>query len=159
MKEIKIETENLFETQELGEMLALAAQANDVFILSGNLGAGKTQFAKGFARGLGVSDVVSSPTFNLLLVYDSGWLTLNHFDLYRLTDETELEGIDFFGVLESEGVSLIEWGERFEIVRELADVIVRIENEGEEGRSFSLSALDIRGEEILAAFAENRRNA
>lgn len=159
MSELSIISKSKEETQALGEELASFAKADDVFILSGDLGAGKTQFSKGFALGLGITDVVSSPTFNLVLVYEDGWIKLNHFDLYRLENESELEGIDFFGLIESEGVSLIEWGDRFDLVRDLSDVLIMVEFVDESQRSLTFTALSERGQEIIRAFMDDRINA
>lgn len=100
-------------TQRLGEILASLLQPDDVILFAGDLGAGKTQFVQGVARGLGVQAPVTSPTFNILLEYHEGCLPLYHFDLYRLDEPEELDDIDFFGVLESDGVSFVEWSEKF----------------------------------------------
>lgn len=101
------------ETMALGESLAQLLIPDDVIVLNGDLGAGKTQFAKGLARGLGVKSEVTSPTFNILIEYDDGRLPFYHFDLYRLDDEDDLEDVDFFETLESGGVTLVEWGDKF----------------------------------------------
>ena len=101
------------ETMELGRGLAALAQAGDVVVLTGDLGAGKTQFAKGFAAGLGVDDEVTSPTFTIMIEYVGDELPLLHFDLYRLEDAAALEDIDYFGMLESGAVCLVEWGDKF----------------------------------------------
>jgi tRNA threonylcarbamoyladenosine biosynthesis protein TsaE len=101
------------ETQGVGHALGSLAAAGDVLALSGGLGAGKTSFAQGVARGMGVVEHVPSPTFNLLLVHPGASLTLYHFDLYRLERSAQLEDIDFWGTLESDGVSVIEWADRF----------------------------------------------
>lgn len=95
-----------------GIRLAALVEPNDVISLTGDLGAGKTALVKGVAEGLGVSEKVTSPTFNILVEH-RGALALFHFDLYRLERATQLEDIDFYGTLEAGGVSLIEWGERF----------------------------------------------
>lgn len=108
-----IETKTSAETQSLGEKLAPLLQSDDVILFTGDLGAGKTQFVQGVARGLGVQASVTSPTFNILLEYHDGRLPLFHFDLYRLDEPEELDDIDFFGVLESDGVSFVEWSEKF----------------------------------------------
>lgn len=102
------------QTQELARSVAERAQAGDVILLVGDLGAGKTHFAQGFAAGLGISDVPTSPTFNLVCEYRGGRLPLYHFDLYRLESAEELEDIDYFGIIEGDGVSLVEWGDKFE---------------------------------------------
>lgn len=82
-------------------------------MLSGGLGAGKTQFAQGFAQGLGIREPVVSPTFNIVLTYPQGRVPLYHFDLYRLEAPDQLEDIAFFETVEGDGASLIEWGELF----------------------------------------------
>ena len=102
------------DTQALARDIAERAQAGDVILLVGDLGAGKTHFAQGFAAGLGVSDVPTSPTFNLVCEYRSGRLPLYHFDLYRLEDASELDDIDYYGITEGDGVSLVEWGDKFD---------------------------------------------
>jgi len=111
-----LESRSVEETLAIGEELGRQAKAGDVFCLCGSLGMGKTVFAKGFARGLGIEGNVNSPTFTLLQVYESGRLPLYHFDLYRLIDDgavgvEDLEEIGFFECLDGDGVSLIEWAE------------------------------------------------
>jgi tRNA threonylcarbamoyladenosine biosynthesis protein TsaE len=101
------------QTIQLGKKLAAFAQAGDCVVLNGDLGAGKTQFAKGFAAGLGVDDDVTSPTFTILFEYVGDELPLLHFDLYRLDEEDDLIDIDFYGLLESGAVALVEWGDKF----------------------------------------------
>ena len=101
------------ETIEIARKLAGFAQAGDVIVLTGDLGAGKTQFSKGFAAGLGVDDEVTSPTFTIMVEYVGDELPLLHFDLYRLENVEALEDIDYFGMLESGAVCLVEWGDKF----------------------------------------------
>lgn len=79
-------------TKQLAATLAPYLQAGDVIVLSGDLGAGKTQFVQGVAAGLGVRDQVTSPTFNILLTYPAGSLPLYHFDLYRLEEAGRARG-------------------------------------------------------------------
>ena len=130
--------------QALGEAAASLMLGGDVLLLSGDLGAGKTQFTKGVARGLGVTEPVTSPTFNILLVHE-GRLTLNHFDLYRLDHAVQLEDIDYFGTLESDGVSVVEWGDRFPeaLPRDGLDIAITIT--GDEDREVSLRPHGARG--------------
>ena len=101
------------ETFEIGRKLAAELVAGDVVLLTGDLGAGKTQFVQGAAAGLGAGEVPISPTFNIVLTYDSGWLPIHHFDLYRLDDEGQLEDIALREYLESGGVCFVEWAEKF----------------------------------------------
>ena len=99
------------ETRELAAALAAAAQPGDRIALVGPLGAGKTQFAKGFAAGLGVREVVNSPSFTLMAEY-AGRLPLFHQDLYRLTGAEEAFGGGMVDERGLDGVTLTEWAER-----------------------------------------------
>lgn len=100
-------------TQQAAALLAHVATPGLVVALEGDLGAGKTHFVQGFARGLGITQPVTSPTFNVMSAYPEGRLPLYHFDLYRLEDAFELEDIAFYDHVESEGVSCIEWARKF----------------------------------------------
>lgn len=99
------------ETFDLGEKLGETLKNGDIVALYGDLGAGKTVFAKGIASGLGVSEEITSPTFTLLKQYE-GRLRLCHFDLYRIEDDEALENIGFYEYLGGEGVCVIEWAEK-----------------------------------------------
>lgn len=96
-------------TEALGVILGRQVRSGDLIFLSGELGAGKTQFVRGLARGMALTDQVSSPTFGLINVYD-GPLTLYHMDLYRLQSEDDFDIIDLPGLMEGPGVFVIEWG-------------------------------------------------
>lgn len=101
------------ETAALAERLGAAAAAGTVLCLVGNLGAGKTLFTQGFAKGLGVTGEVTSPTFALMNQY-CGRLPVTHFDLYRLERKDELDEIGFYEYAEDDrGVVLIEWADKF----------------------------------------------
>ncbi|MCL2757331.1 MAG: tRNA (adenosine(37)-N6)-threonylcarbamoyltransferase complex ATPase subunit type 1 TsaE [Coriobacteriia bacterium] len=107
-------THSAEETIAFGAALGRVTKPGDVLVLTGDLGAGKTQFAKGIAQGLGIAEAVTSPTFNIMLVYEANnGQRLNHLDLYRLDDPAQLDDIDYFGCLESDAVSLVEWGDKF----------------------------------------------
>jgi len=101
------------ETEAAGRRLAATLRPGDVVALTGDLGAGKTAFVRGVAAGLGCGDPVTSPTFTLIQEYGGGRLPLYHMDLYRLetTEEALRIGIDEY--LEGDGVTFIEWGEKF----------------------------------------------
>lgn len=84
-----------------------------MLVLTGDLGAGKTQFTKGIARGMGITADVTSPTFTIEMVYEGSVMPLYHFDLYRLNDSSQLDDIGLFDAMESDGPTVIEWGEQF----------------------------------------------
>ena len=101
-------------TAELARRLAGVLRAGTVICLDGDLGAGKTLFVQNLAASLGVQGEVTSPTFNLMNLYEDGRLPLVHFDLYRLEQEYELDEIGFYDYVENpDGLVLIEWAEKF----------------------------------------------
>ena len=97
------------ETFRLGEMTGGRLKPGAVICLDGDLGAGKTVFVKGVAKGLGITDTVCSPTFTILQEYRDGRVPLYHFDVYRIEDPEEMYEIGFDEYLYGEGVCLIEW--------------------------------------------------
>lgn len=100
-------------TFALGAELAEALKPGDIVCMYGELGAGKTVFVQGLAKGLGVDDYISSPTFNIVNTY-AGRLTLNHFDAYRIADCDEMLDIGFDEYINGDGVCVIEWAELIE---------------------------------------------
>jgi tRNA threonylcarbamoyladenosine biosynthesis protein TsaE len=111
MTVVEVTTSSAKETRDLAASLAVVASAGDRLALHGPLGAGKTQFAKGFAAGLGVREVVLSPSFTLMAEYE-GRLPLFHLDLYRLEGDSDAYEGGLLDEREARGVTLIEWGER-----------------------------------------------
>lgn len=112
---MQVTTKSAAETERIGALLGQNLERGMVVVLTGELGAGKTAFARGVARGLGVRDPVTSPTFTLIQEY-TGRLPLYHFDVYRLQEPGELADLGYDEYLEGDGVCLIEWGD---LVREL----------------------------------------
>lgn len=106
---IKIETKSSEETQQLAGKIAKKLFAGATILLSGDLGAGKTCFTQGLAKGLGIKRVVNSPTFTILKIYKQGVLPLYHIDAYRLSDG--FQDVGFSEVIEDDGVVVIEWAE------------------------------------------------
>lgn len=100
-------------TAAFGRERAQLARAGDVIALAGDLGAGKTQFVRGFVAGLGSGAVVTSPTFTLLHEYSGGRLSVYHFDFYRLENRAEALRLGLDDYLFGDGVSVIEWADRF----------------------------------------------
>ena len=101
------------ETENIAKAFAKTLKSGDVVCLNGDLGAGKTAFTAGIAKGLGVNEYVSSPTFTILNCY-SGDIPLYHFDVYRIADSDEMFDIGFDEYLTGSGVSVIEWAEIIE---------------------------------------------
>lgn len=128
-----IETFSAEETFALAEKIGEKARRGQIYSLSGDLGAGKTVFAKGFAAGLGITEPVSSPTFTIVQEYDGGRLPLYHFDVYRIGDPEEMEEIGYEDYFFGDGVCLVEWAELIgELIPESA-VRIRISRDPEKG--------------------------
>lgn len=125
------------EMLEFAKKLGEQAKPGQVFALVGDLGVGKTVFVKGFALGLGISAHVTSPTFNLVKEYQ-GRLPMYHFDVYRISDESEMFEIGFEEYLAAPGVTLIEWADLIPDLLPPHTVQVRIERAGEGGRKVTL---------------------
>lgn len=142
------------ETKRLAAALAPLVQPCDVVLLNGDLGAGKTQFSQGFAAALGVTQPVTSPTFTILLEYPDGRIPLYHFDLYRLEDDEELEDIGYFDVLEDDGVSLVEWAEKFpdSLPEDYLELRITIASDGT--RTIDATPEGPRSAELLAAWEQ-----
>ena len=134
-------THSAAETRALGAKLAAFLQPGDTLLLQGDLGAGKSEFARGVARGLGITGPVPSPSFTILNAYDEGRLPLYHFDWYRIEDPEEIAQMGMDEMLGGDGVALIEWSEKaLEWVPERA-LKVNIRAEDEETREITFTPL------------------
>ena len=111
-----LETRSAGETFRVGKRLGEQAYPGQVFALNGDLGVGKTVFTQGLARGLGIEEPVSSPTFTIVQVYEEGRLTFYHFDVYRIGDVEEMDEVGFEDYVMGDGVSMIEWAD---LIREI----------------------------------------
>jgi tRNA threonylcarbamoyladenosine biosynthesis protein TsaE len=100
------------DTFRLGEELGRQVQPGEIFLLEGDLGVGKTVFAKGFAVGLGITEPITSPTFTIIQEYEEGRIPLYHFDVYRIADEEEMYELGYESYFFGDGVCLIEWASR-----------------------------------------------
>ena len=100
------------ETRAFGARLARLLLPGDVLVLEGDLGAGKSEFTRGIARGLGIEGPVASPSFTILNVYDEGRIPLYHFDWYRLSGEDELYDMGLDEYLGGDGIAVVEWPSR-----------------------------------------------
>ena len=126
------------ETEKLGVALAKQLQPGTVIAYRGDLGAGKTAFTRGLAKGLGAKDYVTSPTYTIVNEYLSGRLPLFHFDMYRLCSAEDLFDIGWEDYLDRGGICAVEWSENVQEALEDA-VIVAIEKTGEESRRITIT--------------------
>lgn len=111
-----IETYKSEETFLVGRKLASVITPGSVVALTGDLGVGKTVFTQGFAEGLGIKEHVNSPTFTIVQVYDSGRIPFYHFDVYRISDISEMDEIGYEEYFYGDGVCLVEWAN---LIREI----------------------------------------
>ncbi len=132
------------ETEALGERLAGRLEPGAVVAFTGDLGAGKTAFTRGLARGLGISGRVTSPTFTVVNEYEGGRLPLFHFDMYRLGSSDELFGIGWEDYLAREGVCAVEWSENVSDALEEGTIFVEIRR----GASERQRIVTVRGVEL-----------
>ncbi len=133
------------ETEKVGAALAQKLQPGTVLAFEGDLGAGKTAFTRGLARGLGYTQPVTSPTYTIVNEYLGGRLPLFHFDMYRLSSSDELWDIGWEDYLDRGGICAVEWSENVADAMENA-IRVRIEKCGEDTRRIT-----IEGGETLAS--------
>ena len=127
------ETFSETETRAFGESLGKTAKPGTVYTLTGDLGVGKTVLTQGFAKGLGVTEYVNSPTFTIVQEYEDGRLPFYHFDVYRIGDIEEMEEIGYEDYFYGEGVCLIEWAELIEELLPEKRMALRIEKNLEKG--------------------------
>ena len=142
------------ETAHLAGTIGKIIREGTVICLDGELGVGKTLFVRALARTLGVERDVTSPTFNLMNIYEAA-CPIVHFDLYRITSEEELEDIGFYEYAEAtEGIVLIEWAEKFPDAMPADHLSVRIEALNDEERQFTFVA---KGKKSRALLEELKR--
>ncbi len=135
-----ITTHSPAETQAIGERLARLCKGGEIICLSGDLGAGKTTFVKGLARGLKIDEkMVNSPTFVIMNLYDQGRLPLYHFDFYRFEKQEEIGGVGYDEFLYGSGVAVIEWSERFGTLMPPENLTIHLGHAGEKERMLKIT--------------------
>ena len=134
----RVVTRSAEETEEVGARLGRELGPGSVVGLTGELGAGKTRFIQGLVRGLGVTAMVTSPTFVLVNQY-RGRLTVHHVDAYRTASLTELLDLGLEEVLGGEGVTVVEWADKLAALLPADTVRVHIEGVGDEPREVSIT--------------------
>jgi len=132
------------DTYAFGSALGSGLKAGDCVLLTGDLGAGKTAFTRGLARGLGYAEPVTSPTYTIVNEYLGGRLPLFHFDMYRLRSSDDLWDIGWEDYLDRGGIAAVEWSENIDDALEDA-IVITIHKTGEESRR-----IEIEGGEALA---------
>jgi tRNA threonylcarbamoyladenosine biosynthesis protein TsaE len=135
---IKFHTISSAQTAKLAEMFAENLKNKTVILLRGNLGSGKTTFAQGFAKGLGIEEIVNSPTFNIVKVYSYGKNNLYHIDAYRLEDNQKDIGLSEY--INSPGSVIIEWPEFVSSIIPKNNISIEIINDGEDKRTINVEA-------------------
>ena len=131
-------TNSPIETEKVGEALGKVLQPGSILAYEGDLGAGKTAFTRGLARGLGAAEQVTSPTYTIVNEYLSGRMPLFHFDMYRLSSSDDLWDIGWEDYLERGGVCAVEWSENVRDAMEDA-ITVCIQKLGEETRKITIT--------------------
>ena len=129
------------ETEAVGAALAKILTPGAILAYRGDLGAGKTAFTRGLAKGLGCTDMVTSPTYTIVNEYLSGRLPLFHFDMYRLRSSDDLWDIGWDDYLDRGGVCAVEWSENVDDAMENA-IFVTIEKTGEDSRRITIEGGD-----------------
>ncbi len=147
--EYKITLRDESETIELAQNIESEKFYNMVICLNGDLGSGKTVFAKGFASALGIDEVITSPTFNIVKEYTSGEIPLFHMDVYRL-DETDVE-IDFAEYFVKKGVTIIEWSDMIKDILPEERLEINFKIIGEDTRLVIIKPIGKRYEDLCEA--------
>ncbi|MEG2687981.1 MAG: tRNA (adenosine(37)-N6)-threonylcarbamoyltransferase complex ATPase subunit type 1 TsaE [Clostridia bacterium] len=130
------ECDGVEETYALASRIAKTLVGGEILLLNGDLGAGKTTFTKGLAKALGVTEEITSPTFTILNVYESGRVQLNHLDMYRIECEDDLVELGIEETIASGGVTVVEWNKLENLTGRIIDV--KIETIGEQERKFTV---------------------
>ncbi len=128
-----IETFSAKETEELGYRIGKEAKPGDVYTLIGDLGVGKTVFTQGIAKGLDITEPISSPTFTIVQVYEEGRMPFYHFDVYRIGDIEEMDEIGYEDYFYGNGLTMIEWANLIEELLPQHYRNIRIEKDLEKG--------------------------
>ena len=136
---MKTVSASVMETRSLGGRLAASARPGSCFALEGELGAGKTEFVRGFVAALAPAAAVRSPSFSILNIYETAAFPVYHFDFYRLSDALELGEIGFEEYIAGSGVCLIEWGTLFPAVLPPHARIIRFADLGGGAREIDIA--------------------
>ncbi len=137
-----IESYKAEDTYNLGKRLGERAEAGEVYCLLGDLGTGKTVFTQGFAKGLGIEEAVSSPTFTIIQEYEEGRLPFYHFDVYRIEEIEEMDELGYEDYFYGSGVCLIEWSNLIEEILPKDPTVITIEKDLDKGFDYRKITLE-----------------
>ncbi len=140
------------QTRRFGYHLGTLVRPGDLILLHGNMGSGKTHFAQGVARGLGITEPVRSPTFTLINEYEEGRLPFYHIDLYRLDGDADLATIGLDEYFDAPGVVVVEWPEKGEGWIPDDALHLRLEHIDEHRRALEVDAVGVRSTALLRAY-------
>lgn len=137
-----IESYSEKETFALGEKIGAEAKPGQIYTLLGDLGVGKTVFTQGVARGLEISEHISSPTFTIVQVYEEGKMPFYHFDVYRIGDIEEMDEIGYEDYFYGDGICLVEWANLIEELIPEDRIQITIEKDLEKGFEYRKITID-----------------
>lgn len=132
------------DTFKAGMKLGSLCKRGDIVLLDGELGVGKTVFTKGFGKGLGIDEVISSPTFTILQIYESGRIPMYHFDVYRIGSVEEMDGTGYEDYFYGDGVCLIEWARLIEEI--LPSNCIRVSISKDLQKGFDYRCIEVTGD-------------
>jgi len=156
---VNLTTSSPAETRRLGRLIGKQAAPGDVILLQGDLGAGKTCFTQGVARGLEIKGYVMSPTFVLVREHRDGRLPLFHLDLYRLDNLAELSDLGLDEYFYGPGISIVEWAEKGRGLLPQGHLMIKIEIAPDNVRNLTIEATDDKHRRIVQHLKNRLKNA
>jgi len=152
-KRITLTSQKIADMQALGNALGACVEPATLVVLSGELGAGKTELSGAIGKGMEIACTMTSPTFSFLKRYESDRIPLNHLDVYRLESADQLIDIGFWDLLTLTEPSaiLVEWGEKFSEIVSNADLVITLSATSVDMRDVELQSLSTKGDELLSA--------
>lgn len=137
---MRYEVNSLYETEELAIALAESLSGNEIILLNGELGAGKTTFTKSLAKALGVTDIVTSPTFAFMREY-YGKYKISHYDMYRAENQDELFELGIYDNLTEPGIAIIEWNKFDNFPPDKKLIVINITKTGDDSRILDIKEI------------------
>lgn len=143
-EKLELDSFSADETFRIGKELGSKCVPGEIYCLLGDLGVGKTVFTQGFAKGLGIEDIINSPTFTIIQVYEEGRLPFYHFDVYRIGDIEEMDELGYEDYFFGNGVCLVEWADLIEELLPEKVKVITIEKHLDKGFDYRRITLEER---------------